>query len=69
MGTSVCPLAPEFYDNIPSYPSLSMVIVNFIRDKDVGMFEWAKKLVNNGSAGHADLLGGLWRFYRSPRWR
>ncbi|KAF8804514.1 hypothetical protein BYT27DRAFT_7340118 [Phlegmacium glaucopus] len=51
-------LAPEFYDNIPSsHPSCPMVIVNFIRDEEVGKFEREKRLVNNGSAGHADLLG------------
>ncbi|KAF8804501.1 hypothetical protein BYT27DRAFT_6690264 [Phlegmacium glaucopus] len=50
-------LAPEFYDNIPSHPSLPMVIVNFIRDKEVGKFEWAKRLVNNGPARHVHLLG------------
>ena len=37
-------LAPEFYDNIPSHPSWPMVIVNFIRDKEVGIFARAKRL-------------------------
>ena len=37
-------LAPEFYDNIPSHPSWPMVIVNFIRDKEVGLFARAKRL-------------------------
>ncbi|KII91271.1 hypothetical protein PLICRDRAFT_38008 [Plicaturopsis crispa FD-325 SS-3] len=37
-------LAPEFYDTIPSHPSWPMVIVNFIRDKEVGMFARAKRL-------------------------
>jgi sphingolipid delta-4 desaturase len=50
-------LAPEFYDNIPSHPSWPMVIVNFIRDREVGMFARAKRLVKNGSTRHVDLLG------------
>lgn len=37
-------LAPEFYDKIPSHPSWPMVIVNFIRDKEVGIFARAKRL-------------------------
>lgn len=37
-------LAPEFYDNIPSHPSWPMVIVNFIRDKEVGIFARAKRI-------------------------
>lgn len=37
-------LAPEFYDTIPSHPSWPMVIVNFIRDGEVGMFARAKRL-------------------------
>ncbi|KAI0341359.1 dihydroceramide delta-4-desaturase [Trametopsis cervina] len=37
-------LAPEFYDTIPSHPSWPMVIVNFIRDPEVGMFSRVKRL-------------------------
>jgi len=37
-------LAPEFYDNIPSHPSWPMVIVNFIRDTEVGIYARAKRL-------------------------
>ncbi|KAK7460881.1 sphingolipid delta-4 desaturase [Stygiomarasmius scandens] len=37
-------LAPEFYDTIPSHPSWPMVIINFIRDKEVGIFARAKRL-------------------------
>ncbi|KAI6006951.1 fatty acid desaturase-domain-containing protein [Pisolithus albus] len=37
-------LAPEFYDNLPSHPSWPMVIINFIRDKEVGIFARAKRL-------------------------
>ncbi|KAI6107845.1 fatty acid desaturase-domain-containing protein [Pisolithus thermaeus] len=37
-------LAPEFYDNLPSHPSWPMVIVNFIRDEEVGIFARAKRL-------------------------
>ena len=47
-------LAPEFYDNIPSHPSWPMVIVNFIRDKEVGLFARAKRLAKKGSIGYAD---------------
>ncbi|KIY45100.1 dihydroceramide delta(4)-desaturase [Fistulina hepatica ATCC 64428] len=36
-------LAPEFYDTIASHPSWPMVIVNFIRDKEVGIFARAKR--------------------------
>lgn len=37
-------LAPEFYDTIPSHPSWPMVIVNFICDKEAGIFARAKRL-------------------------
>ncbi|KAI0682938.1 dihydroceramide delta-4-desaturase [Cytidiella melzeri] len=37
-------LAPEFYDNIPSHPSWPMVMINFIRDPEVGMFSRVKRL-------------------------
>ncbi|KAN0085947.1 Fatty acid desaturase domain containing protein [Tylopilus felleus] len=36
-------LAPEFYDIIPSHPSWPMVIVNFIRDPEVGIFARVKR--------------------------
>src|SRR5436190_4350601 len=36
-------LAPEFYDSMPSHPSWIMVIINFIRDKEVGIFARAKR--------------------------
>lgn len=36
-------LAPEFYDTIPSHPSWPMVIVNFIRDPEVGIFARVKR--------------------------
>jgi hypothetical protein len=45
-------LAPEFYDIIPSHPSWPMVIVNFIRDKDVGIFARAKRIEKNNKAKH-----------------
>jgi sphingolipid 4-desaturase/C4-monooxygenase len=41
-------LAPEFYDNIPAHPSWPMVIVNFIRDSEVGIFARAKRLSKDG---------------------
>ncbi|KAJ7731137.1 dihydroceramide delta(4)-desaturase [Mycena maculata] len=37
-------LAPEVYDTLPSHTSWPMVIVNFIRDKEVGIFARAKRL-------------------------
>ncbi|EPQ53870.1 hypothetical protein GLOTRDRAFT_130935 [Gloeophyllum trabeum ATCC 11539] len=37
-------LAPEFYDTLPSHPSWPMIIVNFIRDREVGMFARAKRM-------------------------
>ena len=37
-------LAPEIYDTIPSHPSWPMVTINFIRDKEVGIFSRAKRL-------------------------
>ncbi len=37
-------LAPEFYDTLPSHPSWPMVIVNFIRDSEAGIFARAKRL-------------------------
>jgi sphingolipid 4-desaturase/C4-monooxygenase len=37
-------LAPEFYDTIPSHPSWPMIIVNFVRDKQVGIYARAKRL-------------------------
>lgn len=37
-------LAPEFYDTIPSHPSWPMVIINFIKDAEVGPFARAKRL-------------------------
>ncbi|ESK94797.1 dihydroceramide delta -desaturase [Moniliophthora roreri MCA 2997] len=43
-------LAPEFYDTIPSHPSWSMVIVNFIRDPEVGIFARAKRLSKETAA-------------------
>jgi len=51
-------LAPEFYDTIPSHPSWPMVIVNFVRDKEVGMFARVKRIArmrgaNGGAAGKA----------------
>ncbi|KAF8191133.1 dihydroceramide delta(4)-desaturase [Pholiota molesta] len=58
-------LAPEFYDTIPSHPSWPMVIVNFIRDKEVGLFARAKRLGKGkllpsgcpgGEGGAADTL-------------
>ena len=37
-------LAPEFYKHIPHHPSWPMIIVNFIRDKEVGIFARAKRV-------------------------
>lgn len=43
-------LAPEFYDTIPSHPSWAMVIVNFIRDPEVGIFSRIKRLSKEARA-------------------
>ncbi|CCA69538.1 related to dihydroceramide delta(4)-desaturase [Serendipita indica DSM 11827] len=40
-------LAPEFYDTLPSHPSWPMVIINFIRDAEVGIFARAKRLAKS----------------------
>ncbi|KAG2352995.1 fatty acid desaturase-domain-containing protein [Suillus spraguei] len=45
-------LAPEFYDILPSHPSWPMVIVNFIRDKEVGIFARAKRIAKNNKPKH-----------------
>jgi len=45
-------LAPEYYDILPSHPGWVMVIVNFIRDGEVGMFARAKRL-QKGTKGVA----------------
>jgi sphingolipid 4-desaturase/C4-monooxygenase len=37
-------LAPEFYETLPSHPSWPMILVNFIRDPEVGIFARAKRL-------------------------
>jgi len=37
-------LAPEFYEPLPSHPSWPMIILNFIRDPEVGIFARAKRL-------------------------
>ena len=37
-------LAPEYYDELPAHPSWPMVIVNFIRDPEVGIFARAKRV-------------------------
>ncbi|KAJ3731535.1 dihydroceramide delta(4)-desaturase [Lentinula guzmanii] len=42
-------LAPEFYDTLPSHPSWPMVIVNFIRDREVGIFARAKRLAKEST--------------------
>ena len=50
-------LAPEFYDTLPSHPSWPMVIVNFIRDREVGIFARAKRL-SKVKATTVDVTGG-----------
>lgn len=42
-------LAPEYYDELPAHPSWPMVIVNFIRDPEVGIFARAKRLPTGSS--------------------
>ncbi|KAF8490368.1 fatty acid desaturase-domain-containing protein [Russula emetica] len=53
-------LAPEFYDTIPSHPSWPMVIVNFIRDRNVGIFARVKRppRVNRTTPPAVELDGG-----------
>lgn len=46
-------LAPEFYDTIPSHPSWPMVIVNFIRDPEVGIFARVKRISKESRAAEA----------------
>ncbi|KAH7098635.1 dihydroceramide delta(4)-desaturase [Auriculariales sp. MPI-PUGE-AT-0066] len=36
-------LAPEFYDVLPAHPSWPMVTVNFILDRDIGIYSRAKR--------------------------
>jgi sphingolipid 4-desaturase/C4-monooxygenase len=43
-------LAPEFYDTLPSHPSWPMVIVNFIRDVEVGMHSRVKRVAKETKA-------------------
>ncbi|KAJ3508065.1 hypothetical protein NMY22_g16732 [Coprinellus aureogranulatus] len=40
-------MAPEWYDNIPNHPSWPMVIVNFVRDSEVGIHARAKRLAKS----------------------
>ncbi|EGO03584.1 hypothetical protein SERLA73DRAFT_175107 [Serpula lacrymans var. lacrymans S7.3] len=56
-------LAPEFYDVLPSHPSWPMVIINFIRDSEVGMFARGKRLgkgdsTSAGAAREKEVVGG-----------
>lgn len=44
-------LAPEFYNTIPAHPSWPMIIFNFIRDKEVGVFARAKRLAHGKTGG------------------
>jgi len=46
-------MAPEFYDTIPSHPSWPMVIINFIRDNEVGIFARAKRLSRENAKADA----------------
>jgi len=42
-------LAPEFYKTLPCHPSWPMIIINFIRDKEVGIFARAKRLARGST--------------------
>jgi len=46
-------LAPEFYDILPSHPSWPMVILNFIRDPEVGLFARVKRLNRDAQRAQA----------------
>ena len=45
-------MAPEFYDTIPNHSSWPMVIVNFIRDKEVGIYARAKRLAKGAGCAN-----------------
>ncbi|KAA1475085.1 hypothetical protein DENSPDRAFT_841814 [Dentipellis sp. KUC8613] len=53
-------LAPEHYDNLPSHPSWPMIIVNFIRDPEVGIFARLKRPTRSVREAHQkiELDGG-----------
>jgi sphingolipid delta-4 desaturase len=36
-------LAPEFYDTLPSHPSWPMILINFVRDENVGIYARIKR--------------------------
>jgi sphingolipid 4-desaturase/C4-monooxygenase len=48
-------LAPEFYTHIPYHPSWPMITVNFIRDKEVGLFARAKRIAKGIEAKRVDV--------------
>lgn len=48
-------LAPEFYTQIPCHPSWPMITINFIRDKEVGIFARAKRFAERGAAKKMDI--------------
>ncbi|KAI0028830.1 fatty acid desaturase-domain-containing protein [Vararia minispora EC-137] len=41
-------LAPEFYDALPSHPSWPMIVINFIRDSNVGIYARVKRQPRSG---------------------
>lgn len=51
-------LAPEFYDTLPAHPSWPMVIVNFIRDPEVGIFARVKRHAKESTGGTTGSPGG-----------
>lgn len=51
-------LAPEFYNKIPHHPSWPMILVNFIRDKEVGIFARAKRVAKGTAAKKVVPLDG-----------
>src|SRR5947207_162691 len=51
-------LASEFYDIMPSHPSWPMVTINFIRDKEVGLFSRAKRIGKGNRIGDQTAIAG-----------
>lgn len=55
-------LAPEYYNTMPSHHSWPMVIFNFIRDSEVGIFARAKRLSKEAKAkpNKDEKKGNVW---------
>ncbi|KAF8582531.1 delta 15-fatty acid desaturase protein [Ramaria rubella] len=51
-------LAPEYYKTMPSHPSWPMIIINFIRDKEVGIYARAKRVAKGATVRRPIPLDG-----------